>query len=317
MKNPAPYIPQIRLYQQWLEQRHGLKFDDYEALWRWSVDEQEAFWMSLWEHDAIDSPVPPTTALANDAMPGAQWFPGTQVNYTQRVLRHAEAAHRAGQPAIISDNELGEARELSWPELQRQVASFAITLRELGVGRGDRVAAYLPNVPETIVAFLACASLGAIWSVCAPDMGTQAVTDRFQQITPRVLIAADGVYYAGKSIDRADTVTALKASLPTVEKIIVLQSAHSRGVQSGIDLTFAQAIARDDDEVRSFQPDWLPFDHPLWVVYSSGTTGLPKPLVHGHGGIITIVAAIGKHNDIGASYAANSFGRHRNAQLIA
>ncbi len=309
-KTAAPYIPQIRLYQQWLEKHRGLRFDDFEALWRWSIDEPEAFWMSLWEHDAIDSPVPPTMALADATMPGAKWFPGTQVNYAQRVLRHAEAAHRAGQPAIISDNELGEARELSWPELQRQVASFALTLRELGVGRGDRVAAYLPNVPETIVAFLACASIGAIWSVCAPDMGAQAVTDRFQQIAPKVLIAADGVYYAGKSIDRADTVAALRAALPTVEKLIVLQSAHSRGMPLAgmIDLTYAQATARDDEATRTFQPEWLPFDHPLWVVYSSGTTGLPKPLVHGHGGIITIVAAIGKHNDIGPSYAPNSFG---------
>ncbi|HIV71599.1 MAG TPA: acetoacetate--CoA ligase [Candidatus Aquabacterium excrementipullorum] len=303
----APYIPQIRLYQQWLAQRHGLRFDDFEALWRWSVDEPEAFWMSLWEHDAIDSPVPATVALEDATMPGAKWFPGTQVNYAQRVLRHAEAAHRAGQPAIISDNELDEVRELSWPELQRQVASFALTLRELGVGRGDRVAAYLPNVPETIVAFLACASIGAIWSVCAPDMGAQAVTDRFQQIEPKVLIAADGVYYAGKSIDRADTVTALRTALPTVEQLIVLQSAHSRGVRSA-DLIFAQAIARDDEATRSFEPEWLPFDQPLWVVYSSGTTGLPKPLVHGHGGIIMIVAAIGKHNDVGPSYAPNSFG---------
>lgn len=309
-KTAAPYIPQIRLYQQWLEKHRGLRFDDFGALWRWSVDEPESFWMSLWEHDAIDSPVPPTMALADATMPGAKWFPGTQVNYAQRVLRHAEAAHRAGQPAIISDNELGEARELSWPELQRQVASFALTLRELGVGRGDRVAAYLPNVPETIVAFLACASIGAIWSVCAPDMGAQAVTDRFQQIAPKVLIAADGVYYAGKSIDRADTVAALRAALPTVEKLIVLQSAHSRGMPLAgmIDLTYAQATARDDEATRTFQPEWLPFDHPLWVVYSSGTTGLPKPLVHGHGGIITIVAAIGKHNDIGPSYAPNSFG---------
>jgi acetoacetyl-CoA synthetase len=309
-KTTAPYVPQIRLYQQWLEKQRGLRFDDFEALWRWSVDEPEAFWMSLWEHDAVDSPVRPTIALEDATMPGAKWFPGTQVNYAQRVLRHAEAAHRAGQPAIISDNESGQAREMSWPELQRQVASFALTLRGLGVGRGDRVAAYLPNVPETVVAFLACASIGAIWSVCAPDMGAQAVTDRFQQIAPKVLIAADGVYYAGKSIDRAETVAALRAALPSVEKLIVLQSAHSRGMPLAgmIDLTYAQATARDDETTRSFQPEWLPFDQPLWVVYSSGTTGLPKPLVHGHGGIIMIVAAIGKHNDIGPSYAPNSFG---------
>src|SRR5688500_13675531 len=161
----APYVSQIRLYQDWLREQRGLDFDSYDALWRWSVTDLEAFWRSVWDWAGVRSPVPPTVALADARMPGARWFPGTQVNYTHEVLRHVDAAHAAGMPAIVSENELGEVREISWPELRRQIASCALTLRALGVRRGDRVAAYLPNVPETMVAFLACSSLGAVWSV--------------------------------------------------------------------------------------------------------------------------------------------------------
>jgi len=304
---PPPYVPQIRLYQQWLQAERGLQFEDYAALWRWSVTDQAAFWQSLWDFDCMQSPTPCEAVLSDARMPGAQWFVGTQVNYAQRVLRHVEAAAAAGVPAIISENELGEVRELSWPELRRQVASFALALRALGVQRGDRVAAYLPNAPETVVAFLACASLGAIWSVCAPDMGTQAVADRFAQITPRVLIAADGVHYAGKALDRSGVVLALRDALPSVERLIVLQTPYAAQPLRA-DLSFAQAIARDNEAVRAFAPEWLPFDHPLWIVYSSGTTGLPKPLVHGHGGIIMMAAAGNKQGDVGCSYAPNSLG---------
>ena len=307
MNTLPPSIPQIRLYQDWLRERHGLVFDDYDALWRWSVTDQAAFWQSLWDYDQMDSPTPHTAVLADARMPGAQWFPGAQVNYAQRVLRHVAAADAAGVPAIVSDNELGQARELSWLELRRQVASFSLTLRDLGVRRGDRVAAYLPNVPETVVAFLACASIGAIWSVCAPDMGTQAVADRFRQIAPRVLIATDGVYYAGKGLDRAATVQALREALPSVDKLVVLRSPHATAPLAA-DADFGQATARDDDATRAFQPEWLPFDHPLWVVYSSGTTGLPKPLVHGHGGVLMMAAAGRKHNDMGTSYLPNNLG---------
>ena len=302
-----PYVPQIRLYQNWLAAERGLYFDSYDALWRWSVTDQEAFWQSLWDYDGMVSPTPHTAALADARMPGARWFEGAQVNYAQRVLSHVTPAHAAGFPAIVSENELGEVRELSWPELRRQVASLALTLRELGVQRGDRVAAYLPNTPETVVAFLACASVGAIWSVCAPDMGTQAVADRFAQITPRVLIAVDGIHYAGKALDRGAVVEALRADLPTVEHLIVLRSPHATH-RVAAEREFAQAIARDDAATATFEPEWLPFDHPLWIVYSSGTTGLPKALVHGHGGIVMVGAASRKLGDVGCSYAPNSLG---------
>jgi len=304
---PAPNIPQIRLYQDWLRETRGLAFDHYDALWRWSVTELDAFWQSIWDYARIESPTPHTAVLAESRMPGARWFPGAQVNYAREVLRHVDAAHAAGMPAIVSDNERGEVRELSWPEMRRQVASVALTLKSLGVKRGDRVAAYMPNVPETMVAFLACSSIGAIWSVCAPDMGTAAVADRFRQIEPTLLIAVDGVHYGGKPLDRSAVLQELREQLPSVRRLLLVPSPHATG-QVAHDVDWARATARDDAEVAAFEPESLPFDHPIWIVYSSGTTGLPKPIVHGQGGIILTMHACGLHNDVGASYGANNFG---------
>jgi acetoacetyl-CoA synthetase len=304
---PTPFIPQIRLYQDWLREQRGLAFDSYDALWRWSVTDLEAFWRSVWDWSGIRSPAPPTVALADARMPGARWFPGTQVNYAHEVLRHVDAAHAAGMPAIVSENELGEVREISWPELRRQIASCALALRALGVQRGDRVAAYLPNVPETMVAFLACSSIGAVWSVCAPDMGTAAVVDRFRQIEPRLLIAADGVHYGGKALDRSAVVQELRAALPSVEKLLLLRTPFA-AQQIPAEAAWSDAVARDDGETAAFEPEWLPFDHPIWIVYSSGTTGLPKPIVHGQGGILLTMYACGLHHDLGPSYGANNFG---------
>ena len=300
-------LPRIRLYQQWLARERGLHFSDYEAMRRWSVEDLPAFWQSVWDHERLQSPTPHQAVLAQPHMPGAQWFPGAQVNYAQQVLRHVDAGHAAGQAAIVSDDELGQAREMSWPELRRQVAALALALRERGVQRGDRVAAYLPNVPETVVAFLACASIGAVWSVCAPDMGTQAVVDRFRQIAPRVLIAADGVHYAGRPLDRAGTVEELRAALPSVQTLLVLRTPFASRAVANAE-SFTALLARDDGATAAFTPDWLPFDHPLWIVYSSGTTGLPKALVHGHGGILLGAAITGIHYDIGASHEAGTAG---------
>ncbi|WOI46356.1 acetoacetate--CoA ligase [Acidovorax sp. BLS4] len=307
-KNTPPFVPQIRLYQDWLQARHGLAFADYDALWRWSVTDLDAFWQSIWDYFDLQSPTPHTAVLARNAMPGAVWFPGAQVNYARQVLRHVDPAHAAGLPAVVSRNERGLHRELSWPELRRQVASLALHLRRQGVRRGDRVAAYLPNIPEAMVALLATASLGAVWSVCAPDMGTAAVLDRFRQIAPKVLIAVDGVTYGGRDHDRTGVLAELRAALPSVTHMVVVQHLHAPETIADT-ADFSRACGQNDAEVAAFEPEWLPFDHPLWIVYSSGTTGLPKPIVHGHGGMVLVALQLkGLHNDIGCSYEPNSFG---------
>ena len=312
MTAQPPYIPQIRLYQDWLARERGLTFASYDALWRWSVTDLEAFWQSIWDYFEVYSPTPHSAALAENRMPGAVWFPGAQVNYAQQVLRHAGAAHAAGLSAIICENELGEVRYMSWPELRRQVASVALALRGMGVQRGDRVAAYLPNIPETIVACLACVSIGAVWSVCAPDMGTPAVLDRFGQIKPKVLIAVDGIYYGGRAMDRSAVVAQLRAELPSVQHLLLVQTpfADANATKSIAGCAYwTGATGQNDAQTEVFLPENLPFDHPIWVVYSSGTTGLPKPIVHGHGGILmSLLALKNLGNDIGCSYHPNSFG---------
>ena len=241
-------------------------------------------------------------------MPGAQWFPGAQINYTRQALRHVGAAHAAGMPAVVSRNETGRHRELSWPELRRQVAALALHLKSQGVGRGDRVAAYLPNIPEAMVALLATASLGAVWSICAPDMGTNAVLDRFRQIAPKALIAVDGVHYAGRDIDRMAVLAELRAGLPSVEHVVLVPNLDLQARLADA-ADYGQVTARDDAATAAFEPEWLPFDHPLWIVYSSGTTGLPKPIVHGHGGMVLVALQLkALHNDVGCSYHPNSWG---------
>ena len=315
----APHIPQIHLYQQWLQSKHGMQFENYAALHHWSVTDLSAFWQSIWDYFDLQSPTP-HTSVVQGLMPDARWFAGAQVNYVAQVFRHANAAHAAGLPAIISHNEAslahGEAaHEISWPELKRQVATLALHLKAHGIEPGDRVAAYLPNIPEAIIAFLATVSIGGVWSLCAPDMGTAAVLDRFKQIAPKVLIACDGVAYGGKQIDRSTVVEALRGGLPSVQHMIIHH--HPSAINSiAACVQFDWATGQNDtqneaesDEVALFEPMWLPFEHPLWIVYSSGTTGLPKPIVHGHGGTLIVALALKVlHNDIGCSYHPNSLG---------
>jgi acetoacetyl-CoA synthetase len=299
-------IPQMRLYTNWLRERRSLDFANYEELWRWSVRDLEAFWRSIWDYHAVCSPTSYKRVLAAEQMPGAVWFEGARVNFCAQILRHVEAAEAAAQPAVIAENERGDVVELGWRELRRQVAALALTLREREVGPGDRVVAYLPNIPEAVVAFLACASIGAVFSVCATDMGIPAILDRFRQIEPKVLIATDGVRYAGKVLDRSSVVSDLLAGLPSIETSIVIETPEANA-RPACDMTFAQAIARPSDETDAFSPEFLAFDHPLWIVYSSGTTGLPKPIVHGHGGTLITFLAASKHIDLGASYDRNTF----------
>ena len=307
MQKP-PYIPQIRLYQNWLKENRGISFDSYDAMWQWSVTDLNAFWQSIWDYFDMQSPTPHRAALARNTMPNTQWFTGAQTNYVQQVFRHCDAAHAAEFPAIISTNEKGQTRELSWPELRRQTAALAIHLQKQGIQPGDRVAAYLPNITEAAIAMLACLSIGAVWSICAPDMGTHAVLDRFQQIEPKVLIACDGVTYGGKDHDRLQVVEELRKGLPTVHHVILCRNLHTHSsLENSADLEMV--LSQNSGTIQDFKPQWLPFDHPLWIVYSSGTTGLPKPIVHGHGGTLIVALALKiLHNDIGCSYHPNSWG---------
>jgi acetoacetyl-CoA synthetase len=326
--NP-PFLPQITLYQRWLSEKRGLKFDSYDALWQWSITDLDAFWQSIWDYFDLRSSKPYSAVCdrsASDRMIDVTWFTGATFNYAQQVFRHVEAADKAGFPAIISHNEksLGKqtAKEMTWPQLKQQVASLALHLQAQGVQPGDRVAAYLPNIPEAMVAFLATVSIGGVWSICAPDMGTNAVLDRFKQIEPKVLIACDGVTFGGKDYDRLAVVAELCAALPSVKHVILQDNLGT--LQKNIDTSknninaintiatqayFTLAISKNDAKTATFEPLWLPFDQPLWIVYSSGTTGLPKPIVHGHGGTV-IVGMAGKvlHNDVGCSYSPNSLG---------
>jgi len=295
--------PQIVRYQRWLAADRGLHFDatsrdGYEALWRWSIGDLRGFWRSIWDYHAIESPTPFETELAAPVMPGARWFVGAQVNYARHVMGHADRAHAAGHPAIVFQDERGLAqgrapRETSWPELRRQVAALARHLSAMGVAPGDRVCAFLPNTPETIVAFLGCASIGAIWSVCSPDMGPVAVLDRFRQIEPKALIAVDRYVHGGVEHDRRAVLGQLLAGLPSLREVLLVRAGDGAPPAH----RFEDLIADD----VPFEPTWLAFDHPLWIVYSSGTTGLPKPIVHGHGGIMLEALKAGLHNDIGPS----------------
>jgi acetoacetyl-CoA synthetase len=239
-------------------------FSDYHELWRWSIEDLEGFWGALW--DRFDLGPRPQRVLARDEMPGAEWFPGTRVNYAEQVFRQA----RPGASAIVHATESSPLAELSWDELREQTARCAAGLRRLGVGPGDRVAAYMANVPETVVAFLACASIGAVWSSCAPEFGVPTVVDRFKQIEPHVLLATEGYRYGGKDFDRRDRIREIEAAIPSIEHTVLAPSGWEQLLGEPGELEFEQ----------------VPFDHPLWVLYSSGTTGLPKAIVHGHGGIL-------------------------------
>jgi acetoacetyl-CoA synthetase len=253
-------------------------FSSYEELWRWSVDDLDGFWRSIWELYEVGPT--PDRVLARAGMPGAEWFPGTRLNYAEHLFRSA----RAGEVAVLSASESRPLEQLSWDELRDRVARCAAGLRRLGVGRGDRVVAYMPNVPETLIAFLATASIGAIWSSCAPEFGVGTVVDRFAQIEPRVLIATEGYRYGGRDFDRRERVREIEAGLPTLEHTVMVPSAWGELLGDRGELLFEQ----------------VPFDHPLWVLYSSGTTGLPKPIVQGHGGIlIEQLKKLNLHSDLG------------------
>jgi len=276
-------------YLSWLETERGLHFDSPQALWQWSVDDLEAFWSSFAEWIGVRWSAPPSRALAERTMPGAVWFPGSTLNWAEQAL--ACAADRGDEVALIARSQSREDHQLTWSEFADQVARCRAGLRRLGVTSGDRVCAYLPNIPETLVAFVATASLGAIWSSCAPEFGTRSVVDRFAQVEPTVLLALDGYRYGSKDIDRRSEVAAIEAALPTLRATVRL-SYLGLGHDDWDDLL---SVA----EPMAFEA--VSFDHPLYVLYSSGTTGLPKAIVHGHGGIVVEhLKTLALHHDLKA-----------------
>ena len=279
---------QLTRYIRWLAENRDLHFDGYHDLWQWSVTEIEEFWGTLWEYFEVISDGPYDQVLADRTMPGARWFEGPNLNYAEHIFRGKDKH----EVAVVYGSELRELSELRWGELREQVAAIREGLQALGVTKGDRVVAYLPNGPEALIAFLATASLGAIWSSCSPDFGPGSIVDRFAQIEPKVMFAVDGYRYGGKDFDRMDVVADVVAQIPSLERVIVVPYLSASPELSTLEedekaappMTWGQLA--DLGQGADLHFERVPFDHPLWVLYSSGTTGLPKAIVQGHGGIL-------------------------------
>ena len=269
-------------YVQWLKAEKRKEFSTYDELWKWSVTEIESFWESLWEYFQIQSSVPYSRVLSSKNMPGAKWFEGSKLNYAEHIFRN----RKKDNPAIISKSELRPLQEMTWQQLYDEVALFAHRLKQAGIEKGDRVVAYMPNIPETVIAFLACASIGAVWSSCSPDFGSPTVIDRFKQIEPKLFLAVDGYRYGGRDFPGMETVRQIEQAIPSLEKTIVLPYLETHPKISHLQSGQLWADFLGKREKVSLEFEQVPFDHPLWVLYSSGTTGLPKAIVQGHGGIL-------------------------------
>lgn len=268
----------IQRYQKWLLKNKKLSFENYDALWQWSIDNVDDFWESIWEYFDIHHEGTYTNVLEGKLPYQASWFEGTSLNYAEHIFR----MYTDDRPAILFKNESSAIRELSWEDLRAKTAAFQEFLIKAGVSAGDTVAGYLPCTPEATISMLATVSLGAIWTSCSPDFGTQAVVDRFAQIKPKILIAADAYIYGGKTFDKRDVINTLVQDLPTVEQLILITEKDLPSYNTEI-ISWQDATA-DVDAALTFTR--VPFGHPLWVLYSSGTTGLPKAFVHSHGGIL-------------------------------
>lgn len=292
---------QVTRFQQWAAERYGAPaatpndpIASYADLHRWSVERLPDFWEAVTQWFDVRFTTPYETVLADDTMPGARWFPGATLNYAEHALRAAEDPGRADEPALLYVDETHEPTPVSWAELRRQVGSLAAELRRLGVRPGDRVSGYVPNIPQATVALLATAAVGAVWTSCAPDFGARSVLDRFQQVEPVVLFTIDGYRYGGKEHDRSETVAELRRELPSLRAVVHIPLLGSPAPEGT--LRWEELTAAATDPV--FEP--VPFDHPLWVLYSSGTTGLPKAIVQSQGGILVEhLKQLGLHNDMG------------------
>ncbi|KAF1022982.1 MAG: Acetyl-coenzyme A synthetase [Pseudomonas sp.] len=277
---PSPEFAQqtqLTRYLTWLNHARGRNFAGYHALWQWSVDDLDGFWQSIWDHFDVTSSHPHHAVLAKRDMPGAQWFPGARLNLAEHILRN----EREGCDALLYLNESCALQGMPWREFATQVRTLATYLRAQGVVPGDTVVAYLPNIPEAMIALCACAAIGAVWASCSPDFGADGVLDRVRQLAPKVLFAVDGYHYGGKVFDRRGQVRTIAAELSSIEQVILLPTLFPMA-PGAVDWRSLQQLPPVDD----FQCEQLPFDHPLWVLFSSGTTGLPKAIVQSHGGIL-------------------------------
>jgi acetoacetyl-CoA synthetase len=276
----------LTAFTSWLAAGRGLRFDDYQALWRWSVEDLEGFWQAVWDYCGIRASVPPERVLGSRAMPGAEWFPGTRLNYAQHVLLR----ERPGADALLFLSETRPASGMDWADFAGQVRVLATRLRGMGVRPGDRVASYLPNIPQTVIAMLATTSIGAVWTGCSPDFGWRGVLDRFRQLSPKVLFCADGYTYGGRTFDRRGELRQIAAGLDGLEHVVLVPSPDHPGAlwASGAQRVVSWDALLDHPLVpaEEFVFEQVPFGHPLWILFSSGTTGLPKAIVHSHGGIL-------------------------------
>ena len=277
---PADVLERTRVgsFLRWLAEHRDLHLTTHDELWRWSVTDLEGFWSAVWEFFGVTSSAPYTRVLEERRMPGARWFPGVLLNYAEHALGRAEDDSRL---AVLGRSQTRPDVDLTFGELRDQVARARNVLLDLGVRRGDRVAGYLPNIPEALVAFLATASIGAIWSSCATEFGARSVVDRFSQLEPAVLLVAGGYRYGDKDVDRAPQVAQIRAGLPSVRHVVDVR--YGPWVVEDA-LSWPDLLAAAPGEGPAFEP--VPFDHPLFVLFSSGTTGQPKAIVHGHGGIL-------------------------------
>ena len=273
---------QIGLFMDWLRREKGLDCADYSALWQWSVDCIEDFWAALWTYFEIDSSTPHECVLKERAMPGAVWFPGARVNFAKHMLRRG----RRGRPAIHHSSELRAAATLDWGALQDEVATLAEALRRLGIAPGDRVVSTLPNTPEAVIALLATTAIGAIWSACSPDFGSRSILDRFQQIQPKLLFAVDGYRFGGKDFDRRNELAKLIEGLPSLEHLIFVPELDRSAARPTPHARYWSEVMSERTVCHEdFVYEDVDFGHPLWILYSSGTTGLPKAITHSHGGM--------------------------------